>query len=83
MCQHHLDPRGRDEGRRSKGVDDLFAQARKDAGVAAFCILSLLHPDPEGEEVEETVRGLTGALLVVEAFQEIKTLRKALTKKGK
>jgi hypothetical protein len=57
----------------------LRAQARHEDGIAATCVLAALGRETRSTDAEQ-VRAFVGALLIVDIVNELRALRKALTK---
>lgn len=56
-------------------IEKLRAEARREPGQAAACLLAALGRDEIENENEET-RAYVGALLLLDGLDELKTLRK-------
>jgi hypothetical protein len=60
-------------------ITELRALARRDAGLASACLLAALGTQPESDN--ETARAYVGALIMVEAADDLRVIRKLLTPK--
>lgn len=60
-------------------ITELRAEAGRDLGVAADCLLELLGVEPKDDNDQAVVRQHTGALLLAQALRELVHIRKLLT----
>lgn len=66
--------------RRARGkIVALRAEAGRDVGVGAECLLELLGVEPAEDNEQAQARAYTGALMIAQALRELVNIRKLLT----
>jgi hypothetical protein len=69
--------RRRDGGK----IAELRAEAGRNVGAAAECLLAVLGPEPEDDDDQAHARAYTGAVLLAQGLRELVNIRKLLTAK--